>query len=172
MHKLTLILACALAIAGCTASPNVADADKLADQISDAEMRDEYHRIISSSRGEEYRIRHILLMTEEDGKDVLVRLASGEIFADVAKVVSRDRLSARNGGDLGWTASQVYGPEIEAAIEHHPSKGVLPVPVRSRYGWHVLEIVDTRPLTFPEFEEVKDEIRERMKRRIRALQAR
>lgn len=169
MRKIVYAILFALTLSGCDTSPRRPNADEIAAQVSEGEMRAEYNRIIASYKGMDYRVSHILLMTEQDAKDALNRIAHGERFSDLAVALSRDSQSARNGGDLGWTAPQKFGVEIEAAVEQYRAKGLFEVPVRSKYGWHVLEVTDLRPATFPSFEEVKEEIRMRMIRRIRQL---
>lgn len=169
MRKIVHATLFALTLSGCDTSPRQPNADEIAMQVSDEEMRDEYNRIIASYKGMEYRVSHILLMTEQDAKDVLNKIAQGERFSELAAALSRDAQSARDGGDLGWTAPQQFGLEIEAALEQRRAKGLFETPVRSKYGWHVLKVTDLRPPTFPAFEEVKEEIRMRMTRRIRQL---
>jgi peptidyl-prolyl cis-trans isomerase C len=155
MRLLVAVILGSIALISCATSHDV----------SEAEMREEYQKVISSYEGKDFHLRHILLMTEGDAKEVLIRLNNGESFSSIAKATSRDTVSARNGGDLGWTAPQVFGPEIEAAVRQAPSKALIPFPIRSRFGWHVVEVDDVRPAKFPPFEDVKDEIESRMKKR-------
>ena len=143
-----------LVLVGCAASPTV----------SETEMREEYARLISLNQYKDYHLRHILLMNENDAKEVLRKLANGDSFATLAKDLSRDKMSARRGGDLGWTAPQVFGPEIVAAVRKGSSRGLIPFPILSKFGWHVVEVQDVRPAQLPPFEEVKDEIEARMKK--------
>lgn len=169
MRKIAYAILCALTLSACDTSPRRPTAREIAAQVSEEEMRDEYNRIIASYKGMEYRVSHVLLMTEQDARNALGRVTHGERLSDVAAAISRDSQSARNGGDLGWTAAQKFGVEIEAALERRQTKGLLPEPVHSKYGWHVLEVTDLRSPTFPAFEEVKEEIRTRMIRRISQL---
>lgn len=155
MHlKLVAVFLGSMALVGCAASPTV----------SEAEMREEYRKITSSYQGKDYHLRHILLMTESDAKEVLRKLANGDSFATLAKDLSRDTMSARSGGDLGWAEPQVFGPEMAAAVRKGSSQGLIPFPILSRFGWHVVEVQDVRPAQFPPFEDVRGEIESRMKK--------
>jgi len=97
-------------------------------------------------------IRHILVETEAEVQDVLVRLEAGEDFASVADEVSIDTVSP--GGAL-----QCPTP-LSALVEPFPTDalaapiGELSGPIQTAFGWHVY-IVDDRqgPQTFEEFAE-------------------
>ena len=87
-------------------------------------------------------VRHILVATEEEAKDALARLASGEEFADLAVELSLDTGSGAVGGDLGCALAAGYVPSFaDAALTS--SIGEVTDPVESQFGHHVL-IVDSR----------------------------
>jgi peptidyl-prolyl cis-trans isomerase SurA len=69
------------------------------------------------------------------------RIAGGEKFAKVAAELSDDESSARSGGDLGYLARGSMDPNFEQAVFSRPLNTVGE-PVRSVYGWHVLEVLD------------------------------
>lgn len=98
------------------------------------------------------RVRHILvrpseIMTDEQARDLVTRLKdradAGEDFAALAREFSEDIGSAAEGGDLGWTNPGQMVPEFEAAMAA-TSVGELSDPVRSQFGWHVLEVMERR----------------------------
>jgi len=98
------------------------------------------------------RVRHILvrpseIMTDEQARDLVARLKdraeAGEDFAALAREFSEDIGSAAEGGDLGWTNPGQMVPEFEAAMAA-TSIGELSDPVRSQFGWHVLEVMERR----------------------------
>lgn len=71
------------------------------------------------------------------------RLENGEDFAKVAKEVSEDPSALTNGGDLGYfTAFQMVFPFEEAA--YNTPVGHLSSIVRTRFGYHILKVVDQR----------------------------
>ncbi len=102
----------------------------------------------------EIHARHILLPTEDDAKKALARVKAGEDFAKVANELSKD--TAGDGGDLGWFTKDRMVPEFsEAAFKL--KKGEISDPVKTQFGWHVIQVEDTRTKTFPPFEQLKDQ---------------
>jgi len=69
------------------------------------------------------------------------RIVAGEKFAKVAMDVSDDESSARSGGDLGYLTKGTMDPGFEAAVFSRKLNTVSE-PVRSVYGWHVIEVLD------------------------------
>lgn len=114
-------------------------------------MKDAYNRL-----QKEVRASHILIRCEENAssQDTLAawnkimalkkRIEGGEDFGIVAKSASEDPSAAQNNGDLGYfTAFQMVFPFEEAAYK--TPKGTISNPVRTRFGYHILKVVDERP---------------------------
>lgn len=101
---------------------------------------------------EQTRARHILIRTTEvlsdsDAEARLLglreRMVQGrESFEDLARIHSDD-LSAARGGDLGWIYPGDTVPEFERAMDSL-SPGEISQPVRSPFGWHLIEVVERR----------------------------
>ncbi|EOZ4672989.1 peptidylprolyl isomerase SurA [Cronobacter sakazakii] len=101
----------------------------------------------------EVHARHILLkpspiMTDQQARQKLEEIAadikSGKTtFAQAAREFSQDPGSANQGGDLGWAAADVYDPAFRDALMSL-SKGHMSTPVHSSFGWHLIELLDTR----------------------------
>ncbi|EOI5777674.1 peptidylprolyl isomerase SurA [Cronobacter malonaticus] len=101
----------------------------------------------------EVHARHILLkpspiMTDQQARQKLEEIAadikSGKTtFAQAAREFSQDPGSANQGGDLGWAAADVYDPAFRDALMNL-SKGQMSTPVHSSFGWHLIELLDTR----------------------------
>ena len=104
---------------------------------------------------DEYHARHILVPTEDEAKAALARVKGGEDFAKVADEVSKDPGS--QGGDLGWFTKDKMVPEFAEATAKL-DKGQISDPVKSQFGWHVIQLEDKRQKTFPPFEQVKDQV--------------
>lgn len=64
-------------------------------------------------------------------------------FADEAKQLSQDPGSALQGGDLGWASPDIYDPAFRDALMKL-SKGEVSQPVHSSFGWHLIQLLDTR----------------------------
>ncbi len=97
-------------------------------------------------------VRHILVTPNEiiDDetakqrlKDAYERIANGEDFGEVAKLMSDDPGSANDGGETGWTGAGTFVPEFEE-VANNAETGVVSEPFRSRFGWHILEVMERR----------------------------
>lgn len=101
----------------------------------------------------EVHARHILLrpspiMTDDQARVKLEQIAadikSGKTsFAAAAREFSQDPGSANQGGDMGWSMPDVYDPAFRDALMKL-QKGQLSAPVHSSFGWHLIELMDTR----------------------------
>ena len=101
---------------------------------------------------EQTNVRHILVkptevLSDEAAQQRAVelrqRILDGEDFAMVAKEYSDDIGSATEGGELGWTNPGQMVPEFEAAMAS-TDIGEISEPVRSEFGWHILEVTGRR----------------------------
>lgn len=101
----------------------------------------------------EVHARHILLKPSPIMNDQQARLKLEEIaadiksgkttFADAAKEYSQDPGSANQGGDLGWATPDIFDPAFRDALTKL-HKGQISAPVHSSFGWHLIELLDTR----------------------------
>lgn len=107
---------------------------------------DERHVITQS------RVRHILLQPDEMTSEANVRLRieqlrdrleTGADFADLARSHSTDKVSASNGGDLGWVNPGDMVPEFEEAM-NRLEPGEVSKPVQTRFGWHLIQVLERR----------------------------
>ena len=111
---------------------------------------------------EQTRIRHILITPDEiiDDEtaqqrleDALEDIRGGEDFGEVAKLLSDDPGSANDGGEMGWTGPGEFVPEFEE-MANSLEIGVISEPFRSRFGWHILEVLERR--TYDNTEDLKE----------------
>lgn len=123
---------------------------------SDAELHTIYDTAAKQQKPEEeIHARHILVATEADAQAVLKRLKGGEDFAKVAKQMSKDPGS--EGGDLGWFTKERMVPAFaDAAFKL--AQGQFSDPVKTQFGWHIIQVEGKREKTFPPFDQVKDQI--------------
>jgi peptidyl-prolyl cis-trans isomerase SurA len=96
--------------------------------------------------------RHILIQKNEIRSDkqakeligkLYKRIKAGEDFAKLAKEFSDDPGSRVSGGDLGWINDGDMVPAFEKTMKTS-KKGVTSKPFKSRFGWHILEVIDYR----------------------------
>ena len=113
----------------------------------------------------EYHVRHILVSSEADAEKVLQRLKSGEDFAKVAKDVSIDTGTKDNGGDLDWASPSSMVKPFGDAMKTQKVGAVSAKPVHSQFGWHILQVMESRPAElFPAFDRAKLQIEQNLTR--------
>lgn len=125
---------------------------------TDADLKAEYDRQIASMPKVEYHAAHILVKDEAAAKEALAQLAKGAKFEDVAKKMSVDPGSKDMGGDLSWFTPDKMVPEFSAAVATLKKGEVSKEPVKSQFGFHIIKLIDTRELTPPAFDQVKDRL--------------
>ena len=107
---------------------------------------------------DEIHASHILLATEEQAKDTLIQLQAGADFATLANQKSLDK-NAPN-GDLGYFTKEMMIPEFAEAV-FNMKKGQLSAPIKTAYGWHIVQVEDRRKTQAPSFESQKDALRQK-----------
>ena len=122
--------------------------------ISDAQLKAQYETIKSQMGNTEYKTRHILVASEDDAKTVIANLKKGAKFEELAKQ-SIDPGSKENGGDLGWTNASNFVKPFSDALTALAKGKYTETPVKTEFGYHVIVLEDTRPMTVPPFEEIK-----------------
>jgi len=113
------------------------------------------HRVGEKHMISQTLARHILirpnalsdeLQTREKLESVRQRILDKQIdFETAARTLSEDKGSAAQGGDLGWVEPGVMVPEFEAAM-NKLAKGEISEPVKSTFGWHLIEVLDRRKI--------------------------
>jgi peptidyl-prolyl cis-trans isomerase C len=127
-------------------------------KATDAELKAEYDTQVAALPKTEYKARHILVKTEDEAKAIIEKLNKKSAkFEDLAKAESIDG-SKSSGGELGWfkTTSMVkpFGDAVMAL-----KKGeITQTPVKTDFGYHVIQLEDTRDATPPPFDSVKDRL--------------
>jgi len=137
--------------------------------IAEKEISDFYELNQESFKNpKKIKARHILLKlspdaseseeteTKEKALSLLKRLRDGENFAALAKKYSQDP-AASKGGDLGYfTRGQMVKPFEELAFSL--KKGELGGPVKTQFGWHIIQVDDIKDATVKTFSEVRNQI--------------
>jgi peptidyl-prolyl cis-trans isomerase C len=133
---------------------------------SDAQIKAEYDSIKAQLGDREYKARHILVATLPEAQDVLAKLKKGEKFEDVAKALSKDPGSKEKGGELDWASPSAYvKPFSDALIKLEKGKYTTE-PVQTQFGFHVIELEDTRELKVPSLDDVKNNLIGRIQQRM------
>jgi peptidyl-prolyl cis-trans isomerase C len=129
-----------------------------ANPVTDAEIKAEYDTKVAAEKGIEFKASHILVKTEEEAKKLIAELDKGADFAKLANKNSLDAKESQNGGDLGWfSAAQMVAPFSEAVAALDKGK-YTKEPVKTQFGYHVILKEDSRALTPPPLEAVKEQL--------------
>jgi peptidyl-prolyl cis-trans isomerase C len=114
---------------------------------------------------EEVHAKHILLADEADALAVIAELDKGANFDELAKAKSKDPSAQQNSGDLGFFKKEAMVPEFSTAAFAMEPGTYSKTPVKSQFGWHVIEVVEKRK-NDPTFEEMEPQLREDIARKI------
>ena len=112
-----------------------------------------YHVIkCEGKRGEKFWLRHLLLAVQPSAADttavleladsILARVRAGEDFGELAKTYSKDDESRAQSGELGWFAIGQLPDEFAPYVNGWTSPGEFRGPVQSRFGVHLLSLLD------------------------------
>lgn len=146
--------------------------------VDDAMLQKRYEELKPElGSPEQRRVRHILVRVAEDAAPEVVerarlraaelrdKLVAGGDFAALAKAESADPGSAGQGGDLGYfTRGSMTAAFDEAAFTL--AKNTLSEPIRTPFGFHLLEVTDIKPGSVPPLAEVRDTLRQRVQREL------
>jgi peptidyl-prolyl cis-trans isomerase C len=116
-------------------------------------------------------IRHILFTPDEEekAKEVKQELDDGGDFAELARENSQDPGSAENGGDLGCNPKGGFVPEFDDAA-FKAKEGEIVGPIKTEFGFHVLEVTEIRPSEEVPLEEAAPEIEQQLSQQRQATE--
>ena len=125
-------------------------------ELSETKLKEGYDKFIKDLPGLEYKTRHVLLDNEDKAKAVIAELDKG---ADFVKLANEHSTGAADGGELEWFQPEdMIKPFSDAAVKLQKDQ-YTKTPVQTQYGWHVIQLQDSRKVTPPVFEDVKEQIR-------------
>lgn len=113
---------------------------------------------------EQVQAMHVLIDTKERSDDearkradeVRVKALAGADFGKLAQEYSDDPGSKGNQGDLGFFGRGRMLPQFEEAAFALKKTGEISPVVKTRFGYHVIRLVDRKPARMKSFEEVRD----------------
>lgn len=118
-------------------------------------------------RPEEVKAAHILISTKDmsdaealaKANEVLAKVkANPEDFAKLADEYSQDPSVKQNHGDLGYFAkNQMVKPFADAAFAM-TKPGEITGPIKSQFGYHIIQFEGSRPAATIPFADVKDQL--------------
>jgi len=107
---------------------------------------------------EQVHARHILLANEKQAKAVLKQLKHGKDFAALAVEKSRDFGTKTRGGDLNWFPRGVMVKAFEDKVFALSKPGQIAGPVKTRFGWHIIELLGKRAASRQTLDEARETI--------------
>lgn len=128
--------------------------------ITDADVQKEYERVKTNAGEKEYKARHILLESEEQARSMIAQLKKGDKFEELASKNSKDSGSAQRGGDLDWNVPGTFDPQFSEAMVKLEKGKYTEQPVRTRFGFHVIQLDDVRAVQFPALNEARPRIQQ------------
>jgi peptidyl-prolyl cis-trans isomerase C len=132
----------------------------IVDVVTDADVKARYDaEIAKMPKEEEVHARHILVKTEDEAKAVIKALDEGKDFAELAKEKSTDP-NKSDGGDLGFFRKGQMVPEFETAAFAMEKGSYSKTPIKTQFGFHVIKVEDRRAAPAPEFDKVKDQVKQ------------
>ena len=113
--------------------------------LTDADLKKTYEEVKKQYDPNEIKVRHILVKTEQEAKDIIKSLNAGGDFAAIAKEKSLDQGTAAQGGEIPFTNIRRIAIPGFAETAMALNKGsLLPVPFHSALGYHVIQLQDKR----------------------------
>ena len=128
--------------------------------ITEAEIQKEYDRAKAQHGDKEYKARHILVETEDQAKGLIADLKKGAKFDELASKNSKDTGSAQRGGDLDWNVPGTFDKQFSEAMVKLEKGKYSEAPVKTRFGFHIIQLDDVRPAKFAALGEVRPRIQQ------------
>ncbi|MEM9797771.1 MAG: peptidylprolyl isomerase [Pseudomonadota bacterium] len=131
-------------------------------EVTDEQIQAAYDAEYGATEPEtEYNASHILVETEEEARAVLSDLENGGDFAELAQERSTGP-SGPSGGNLGWFGTGMMVPEFENAVTALQA-GEIGGPVQTQFGWHVIQLNETRDKAAPPLEQVRAQVEQQVR---------
>ena len=127
--------------------------------VTDADVKafyDKNHAMFD--KPEQVRARHILVADPKTAQTVLAKLKAGGNWNDLAKQYSTDPSTKDKGGELGFFGRGQMVPAFQDAA-FGAKVGQIVGPVKSPFGYHVIQVEEKKPATKATFANTKDQIR-------------
>lgn len=126
---------------------------------SEAVLKSIYQTQIVDPASREYKARHILLKDVDTANKIVIKLNSGADFEKMAKENSTGP-SAADGGDLGWFSPNQMVKAFSDATAKLKKGTYTKRPIKTRFGWHIIKLEDSRKVDPPPYESVEAQVME------------
>ena len=128
--------------------------------VKDEDVRKAYEAEKAAYGPTEYQVRHILVKTEDQAKNIISRLNKGADFGKLAQEFSEDTGNKGQGGLLGWVVPRSFVPAFGASFTALKPGEIAQSPIRTQFGFHVVKLEAKRKAElYPSYESQKPVIR-------------
>ncbi|AAU04032.1 protein export protein PrsA precursor [Rickettsia typhi str. Wilmington] len=133
-------------------------ANYIKSNITDKMFDDEYNKYVDNLKGkEQIKVAHILVKSQKEANTVKTKLSKGGNFNKLAEEFSLDKATASNGGVIGYIILNQSGqlvPEFENKAFALKVNEVS-TPVKTDFGWHIIKVLEKKPVPIPTKKEAK-----------------
>ena len=135
----------------------------LTNNTSEEKIKDFYAKYLENFKTfKEFNASHILVKAEQEASQIIKKLETKSAFSKLAKSYSIGP-SKKNGGNLGWFRSGQMVKEFEEAVLKLKKGEITKVPVKTKFGYHIIILNDIRDSQPKKFNDIKRQIVERLK---------
>lgn len=115
----------------------------------------------------EANLAHIQVANEAEANAIAQQLNNGADFAALAKEKSTDKLSAAQGGNLGWAKAGTFPQAFENAA-NQLQVGQVSQPIKIDNAYHIIKVIDRKAENVIPLAQVKDKITETIRKELLA----
>jgi peptidyl-prolyl cis-trans isomerase D len=95
---------------------------------------------------------------QEKAENILMQLKTGKDFVKLAKKYSDDQNSAKEGGNIGWAGRGELDKNFEKAAFELKKPGDISSIIKSKFGYHIIQLIEKRAAKVNSFTHVKDQV--------------
>jgi len=144
--------------------------------VSDVEMRNYYAQNSDKYQSKQAKVSHILIRVAQTddqatrqakyskAQEAYSKIITGQSFADVALAMSEDKVSAKNGGQLGWLKEGAVAPTFSDAVFNQLEEKQISQPVLTSFGYHIIKLEHTPKTVSQPYEHVKGNIKRTLRK--------
>jgi hypothetical protein len=132
-------------------------------QVDDSVLRAEYDKQTAKAGSAEYDFGHIVFATEAEAIKAAGEVLGGKTFDAVLEAHKKDARQART---FTHIRSAQLPPPLAQMLESMKPGDTSKIPVETKFGWHVVHLTAVKPFTPPSFEQVKDNLRRSLVKRV------
>ncbi len=106
---------------------------------------------------------------QQKAREVVAKLAKGEVFEVLAQQMSDDVYSAKQGGDLGWVSPESIDPAFATSVLALAEDETSDV-VKTQYGYHIIKLLEPLRSEVAPLRQVQGDIRYQLRQKAKAAE--